>query len=86
MQHQLIAFRKKFGRDPRPGEPMIFDPDAAEPTPYPENRMVAEVVEAMRKAGTPPQIVYAFKKTGRLLMEGDRCAASRSQRVGGCHR
>ena len=52
MQHQLIAFRKKFGRDPRPGEPMIFDPDA---TPYPENRMVAEVVEAMRKAGTPPQ-------------------------------
>ena len=48
---------------------MIFDPDAAEPTPYPENRMVAEVVEAMRKAGTPPQIVYAFKKTGRLLME-----------------
>ena len=65
---------------------MIFDPDAAEPTPYPENRMVVEVVEAMRKAGTPPQIVYAFKKTGRLLMEGDRCAASRSQRVGGCHR
>lgn len=27
------------------------------------------VLEAMRRAGTAPQIVYAYRKTGRLLME-----------------
>src|SRR5215813_13360938 len=69
IEAQLRAFRQKFGRDPRPGEPLIFDPDAIEPAPFPENRMVAEVVEAMQKAGTRPEIVYAFKKTGLLLME-----------------
>jgi hypothetical protein len=69
IEAQLKAFRQKFGRDPRPGEPLIFDPDAPEPTPYPENRMVAELVEAMQKAGTPPEIIYAFKKTGLFLIE-----------------
>jgi hypothetical protein len=28
----------------------------------------AETVEAMRKAGTPPQIIYAYKKTDGLLL------------------
>ena len=83
MQHQLIAFRKKIWA--RSAARRTYDLRPRRHS-IPENRMVAEVVEAMRKAGTPPQIVYAFKKTGRLLMEGDRCAASRSQRVGGCHR
>ena len=70
MQGQLEAFRKKFGRDPRKGEPLIFDPDADEPVPYPAKKMEAELAEAFRKAGTPPQIIYAFKKTGLLIMDG----------------
>ena len=30
---QLEAFRKKFGRDPCPDDPIFFDPDANEPAP-----------------------------------------------------
>jgi hypothetical protein len=32
---QREAFRKKFGRDPGPGDPFFFDPNADEPTPDP---------------------------------------------------
>ena len=31
----------------------------------------AEMIEAMRKAGTPPQIVYAYKRTRGLLLTED---------------
>lgn len=30
---QWEAFRKKFGRDPGPGDPFFFDPNADKPTP-----------------------------------------------------
>jgi hypothetical protein len=66
---QREAFRKKFGRDPGPGDPVIFDPDADEPTEISSVRIEAETLEAMRKAGTRPEVVYAYKKTGILLMK-----------------
>jgi hypothetical protein len=47
---------------------VFFDPDAKEPVPWPLEKMEAELFEAMRKAGTPPQIIYAYKKTGGLLL------------------
>jgi hypothetical protein len=34
-------------------------------------KVEAERLEAMRKAGTPPQIVYAYKRTGGLLLTED---------------
>jgi len=66
---QRQRFREKFERDWGPGDPLFFDPDADEPRQYPEERMKAEILEAMRKAGTPPEIIYAFKKTDLLLVE-----------------
>src|SRR5262245_23795867 len=70
---QREAFRVKFGRDPGASDPVFFDPDAAEPVPMSAVKVVAETIEAMRKAGTPPQIIYAYKKTrGLLLMESMR--------------
>lgn len=33
MERQAGRFREKFGRDPRPEEPIFFDPDADEPRP-----------------------------------------------------
>lgn len=33
------------------------------------DRMQTDIIATMRAAGTPPEIVYAFKKTGLLLME-----------------
>jgi hypothetical protein len=58
--HRL--FREKFGRDPEPGEPLFFDPDQKEPAQWPEAKVTAGMREAMRKAGTPPQIIFAFRE------------------------
>ncbi len=68
MDRQLEAFRKKFGRDRGPGDPVFFDPDEDEPTPM--RNLQAQVLAAMEKANLPPEIAYAYAKTGRLLMEG----------------
>jgi hypothetical protein len=70
---QREAFRKKFGRDPGPGDPLFFDPDATEPTLMSEVRVEAEVLAAMRKAGLPEAFAYAYKKTG-LMGFGDTSA------------
>lgn len=70
---QRLAFIKKFGRDPAPGDPVFFDPDADEPTEMPPVKLEAEVLDAMHKAGTPPEFVYAYRKTG-LLGIADRSA------------
>src|SRR5262245_38955005 len=34
-------------------------------------KVQADVLEAMRKAGTPPQIAFAYKRTGGLLLRED---------------
>jgi hypothetical protein len=73
LSSQREAFRKKFGRDWAPGDPIFFDPDADEPTPISPVRMEAEVLVAMRKAGLPPAFAHAYKKTG-LLGFGDTSA------------
>ena len=69
---QLDAFRTKFGRDPRPGEPLVFDPDADVPMSMSPVKFQADMLEAMRKAGTPAEIVYAYRKCGFLLTEGNK--------------
>ena len=66
MEGQREAFRKKFGRDPGPDDPIIFDPDADQPTPISSLRIEAEMLEAMRKAGTPPPIIYAYREPRRI--------------------
>lgn len=69
LRMQLKAFRKKFGRDPGPGEPVFFDPDADTPQPIPK----AVMEEGMREVAKllPPQIAYAYLKTGGLLLTED---------------
>jgi hypothetical protein len=57
---QRIAFAKKFGREPAPGEPIFFDPDKDVPTPAPIGNNHIGVVEAMLKAGFDEAEVKAF--------------------------
>lgn len=66
LKKQLRAFRKKFGRDPGPGDPVFFDPDADTPQPVPQ----AAIDATMRQVAEflPPQIAYACLKTGGLLL------------------
>ena len=72
IREQRERFRKKFGRDPGPSDPIFFDDDADEPTKTSGVRMEADILDAMRKADTPPQIVYAYKKTGMIVMESTK--------------
>ena len=63
LQTQLEAFRKKFGREPGPGDPVFFDPNADEPTPL---DIEDDVLAAMQQADLPPEFAYAYRKTGLL--------------------
>jgi hypothetical protein len=72
MRTQLKAFRKKFGRDPRPDEPVFFDPNAPGDVPIPltEESVRADVLQAMTAVGIAPEIAYAYAKTGLLIVAG----------------
>lgn len=69
LEEQVGAFEKKFGRPPGPNDPVFFDPDADVPRAMPMEKINKGIFVAMQTAGTPQHIVYAFKKTGLLLLD-----------------
>ena len=68
MQQQLQAFWEKFGREPGPDDPIFFDPDADTPQPFRLEKFLEESTEAMVAAGIRPEIIYAHRKTGGLIV------------------
>jgi hypothetical protein len=72
IQQQIRAFRQKFGREPGPEDPLFFDPQASEPRPLSGaqmNDVEAQMMEIMAAAGLDPALVYAARKTGRIVTE-----------------
>lgn len=69
---QMQAFRARFGRDPGPGDPLLFDPDADVPTPLDEDQVIEELVAAGHRAGLAPALIYAIQQTGMLVTEANR--------------
>ena len=69
---QLEAFRKKFGRDPCPDDPIFFDPNADEPVPLNPQQYEQDMMETMAQAGINPAVIYAFTRTGRIVTESNR--------------
>jgi len=70
LKKQLKAFRKRFNRDPRPDEPIFFDPDSNTPQFQSEANIKAMwegILAAAKKAGIRPEILYAMRKTGRIV-------------------
>jgi hypothetical protein len=67
LRGQMEAFKKKFGREPGPDDPLLFDPDAATPQPYPEEKLKQEMATALRMAGIDEARIYATQKTGMLI-------------------
>src|SRR6266478_3365565 len=65
LKEQREKFVAKFGREPGPNDPIFFD---MPPTEHIEH----QTVEAMKKAGIDPAIIYAFEKTGRLVTEDNQ--------------
>jgi hypothetical protein len=69
LEDQTKAFIAKFGRAPGPNDPIFFDPDSDVPRPYPEEKLKAEMLEAMKAAGMRPELIYAYEKTGFFVNE-----------------
>jgi hypothetical protein len=59
---QRKAFIEKFGREPGPGDPVLFDPDKDVPTPISPDRLDADLEKALRDAGIDPEKAEAFRK------------------------
>jgi hypothetical protein len=71
IERQIEAFRKKFGRDPGPNDPIFFDPDSDMPVRLSKEKLESTILEALREAGTSPEYAYAYRKTGLLSFGGD---------------
>ena len=55
LEHARAQFIAKFGREPGPGDPVFFDPGKDVPTPLDANKVRADLVRAMRRAGISKQ-------------------------------
>ena len=67
---QILAFRRKFGREMRPDDPFFFDPNLPTPEfrcPEEAQQAIELLVEMMAEAGLDPEAIYAFKATGGLF-------------------
>lgn len=69
LRKQRKKFIRKFGREPGPNDPILFDENADTPQPMQEAEVDAALLEGILKAGTPPHLVYAYRKTGRIVGE-----------------
>jgi hypothetical protein len=69
LRSQRKKFVKKFGRDPGPDDPVFFDPKVSTPVSITPTQLTDATLKAMLAAGTPPQFVYAYQKTGFLVNE-----------------
>lgn len=67
LRAQRQAFIDKFGREPGPDDPVMFDPDADTPVPISEEKVRAQMLEAMRAAEIPSHLIYAYAKTGFIV-------------------
>jgi hypothetical protein len=67
-----FAFAHKFGRLPRGDDPVFFDREADKPHSLPSTDMQRLLLEAMLENGTPPEIVYAYCRTGLAVTDENR--------------
>lgn len=75
IREQTEAFRRKFGREVGPQDPLFFDPDADLPLPLSDENheeMMEEMTAVMEESGVHPAHIYAFRKTGRMVSEENR--------------
>jgi hypothetical protein len=69
---QLERFRRKFGRDPGPSDPVFFDSEADTPRPINLAEANAKILKAMKLAGIPARLIHAYKRTGRIVSEDNK--------------
>jgi hypothetical protein len=62
LQRQRAKFIARYGREPGPEDPIFFDAPS-------DDEYDAAVTKAMEQAGVAPAVIYAFRKTGRIITE-----------------
>jgi hypothetical protein len=81
MEQQRQAFVAKFGREPGPGDPILFDPDQDTPQRIPESKLNAGMTISMIRAGIPHHLIYAYIRTGLMLTAAQLRKASTKDRT-----
>jgi hypothetical protein len=73
-QTQRERFREKFGRDPGPDDPVIFDPDADEPRPLDVDKAMAEMLAGLTENPSPyvRSVLETMAEVGYLITEENR--------------
>jgi hypothetical protein len=71
LKSQYRRFEEKFGRPPRPDEPILFDPEADTPQIPSLTEMARETVAFMQRVGLDPAWIYAYEQTDGLLPRSD---------------
>jgi len=69
IQSQQTSFKEKFGFEPRPNDPVFFDPQKDFPAPLPmeEFEKAKEVfISIMKKLNVEPEYIYGYEKTDLL--------------------
>jgi hypothetical protein len=72
IDRQRELFIEKFGRPPEPHEPIFFDPTADTPQKIGQDtqkKMEQATLDIMHKTGMRPELIYAYKKTGRMVTQ-----------------
>src|SRR5262245_54783208 len=62
LQRQREKFIARYGREPGPEDPIFFDVPS-------DDEYDAVVTKEMEQAGVAPAVIYAFRKTGRIITE-----------------
>ncbi|TDD79049.1 hypothetical protein [Actinomadura rubrisoli] len=74
LRQQQELFRDKFGREMGPSDPVFFDPDADEPVPVDEGKMMAEIRQEAERMPDPQMRAYllAFAECGYMVTEANQ--------------
>ena len=70
LEAQIRSFREKFGRDPGPDDPLLFDSESDTPQPISSKEMddiSQRINRALGEAGVDPALIYAAQRTGRIV-------------------
>ncbi|WP_432060681.1 hypothetical protein [Streptomyces sp. S1] len=75
LESQLDFFREKFGREPGPGDPLFFDPDADEPTRLTKKYFddtLLRMAEYAEEEGLDTALFHAWREVGYVVTEETR--------------
>ncbi|MDL4818654.1 hypothetical protein [Actinomadura opuntiae] len=71
LESQYRSFAEKFGRPPRPDEPIFFDPEVDTPQIASLAKVARETVALLQRVGLDPAWIHAYEQTGGLLPRPD---------------